>query len=284
MASNQEYSPAKLLEIATTDVRSPLQQSDYVSILSKPPFLSVPGTFNTRDIGQVPGSAIRPGLAFRTGSLESLSKDGENVITQQLGIKRIFDLRSEKERIKYPEPEIPEVENEWIPNSYINTVDVKDFASGGGEEGYCKMYMDIMEVYAPTFKAVLEHVRDRPNEPFLFHCALGRDRTGIVAEMLLSLAGSDNETLTLDYMMTRIGSEPLRQVLLERAIQDNGAERGLDDGPFYNLCSLRVSSWELFVEQINSKYGGFEGYATRRLGFSINDLEKIRNNLRARHI
>lgn len=59
----------------------------------------------------------------------------------------------------------------WIPNSFSNTIDINDFVSGGGEEGYCKMYMDIMEIYAPTLKIVLEHVRDRPQEPFLFHCA-----------------------------------------------------------------------------------------------------------------
>ncbi|KZL78873.1 tyrosine phosphatase [Colletotrichum incanum] len=280
MVSNQESSSAKLLEIAATDVRSPLQQSEYVPILARPPFISVPGTFNTRDIGKVSGSAIRPGFAFRSGSLEGLGETGGNVIAQQLGIKRIFDLRSGDERERYPEPEIPEIENDWIPNSYNNAVDINDFVSGDGEEGYCNMYMKVMEVYAPTFKAVLEHVRDRPNEPFLFHCALGRDRTGIVAGLLLSIAGSNDETLTLDYMITRIGSEPIRDILLERAIRDNACERGLDDEPFYNLCSLRVSTWERFMKQINNQYGGFEGYVTRRLGFSRDDLENIRNNLR----
>ncbi|GKT63250.1 tyrosine phosphatase [Colletotrichum tofieldiae] len=287
MASNQEFSPAKMLEIAATDVRSPLQQSDFVAILAKPPFISVPGTFNTRDIGRVSGSAIRPGFAFRSGSLEDVSEPGGNVITQQLGIRRIFDLRSGDERKIHPEPEIPEVENDWIPNSYNNAVDINDFVSGGGEEGYCKMYMEIMEVYAPTFRAVLEHVRDRPSEPFLFHCApnlglskVGRDRTGIVAGLLLSLAGSDEETLTLDYMITRIGSEPIRDILLENAIREHANEKGLDDEPFYNLCSLRISTWELFMKQINIKYGGFEGYVTGRLGFSKDELEKIRINLR----
>ncbi|EFQ31263.1 tyrosine phosphatase [Colletotrichum graminicola] len=280
MLSHQEYPASKLLEIAATDVRSPLQQSDYAAILSRPPFHCVPGTFNTRDIGQVPGSAVRPGLAFRSGSLEAIGEPGAAVIAKQLGVRRIFDLRSGDEREKYPEPEIPGVANDWIPTPYNNKVDMNDFASGGGEEGYCKMYMGIMEVYAPTFKAILEHVRDRPEEPFLFHCALGRDRTGIVAEMLLFLAGSDEDTLTLDYMMTRIGSEPLRDVLLERAVQDNGAVNGLEDPTFQNLCNLRASTWELFVKQVKSQYGGFDGYVTGKLGFSKEDLEVIRKNLR----
>ncbi|KAK1585627.1 tyrosine phosphatase [Colletotrichum navitas] len=280
MSSHQEYSAPKLLEIAATDVRLPLKQSDYAAILSRPPFHSVPGTFNTRDIGQVPGSAVRPGFAFRSGSLEAIGEPGASVIAKQLGIRTIFDLRSGDERERYPEPEIPGVANDWIPTPYNNKVDMNDFASGGGEEGYCKMYMGIIEVYAPTFKAILEHVRDRPDEPFLFHCALGRDRTGIVAEMLLFLAGSDGDTLTLDYMMTRIGSEPLRDVLLERAVQDNAVANGIEDPTFQNLCNLRVSTWELFVKQVKGQYGGFDGYVTERLGFSKDDLELIRNNLR----
>ncbi|KAK2057105.1 tyrosine phosphatase [Colletotrichum caudatum] len=280
MSSHQEYSAAKLLEIAATDVRLPLQQSEYVAVLAGPPFYSVPGTFNTRDIGQVPGSAVRPRLAFRSGSLEGVGEAGAAVIAGRLGIKRIFDLRSGDERERYPEPQIPGVANDWIPNPYVSSVDMSDFASGGGEEGYCKMYMGIMEAYAPTFKAILEHVRDRPEEPFLFHCALGRDRTGIVAALLLSLAGSDDDTLTLDYMITRIGSEPLRDVLIERGIRDNAVSNGLDDPTFCNLCNLRVSTWQLFVERIKSRYGGFEGYVTERLGFSGGDLEVIRRNLR----
>ncbi|KAK2007974.1 tyrosine phosphatase [Colletotrichum eremochloae] len=278
--STQEYSVAKLLEIAATDVRLPLQQSDCAAILARPPFHSVPGTFNTRDIGRVPGSAVRPGFAFRSGSLEGVGESGAAVIAKQLGIRRIFDLRSGDEREKYPEPEIPGVGNDWISTPYDNKVDMNDFSSGGGEEGYCKMYMHIMEVYAPTFKTILEHVRDRPNEPFLFHCALGRDRTGIVAALLLFLAGSDDDTLILDYMITRIGSEPLRDVLLERAARDNAVANGLDDQNFHNLCSLRASTWNLFMKQIENQYGGFEGYVTERLRVSRDDLEVIRNNLR----
>ncbi|TDZ46129.1 Tyrosine-protein phosphatase [Colletotrichum trifolii] len=279
MASSGEYTPAKMLEIAATDVRTPLGQSDVVAILAKPPFISVPGTFNTRDIGLVPGSAIKPGFVFRTASLEALGDTGKTIISGTLGVRRIFDLRSRDERLKSPEPAVPGVENNWIPQSYNNSVDFRDFVAGGGEEGYCKMYLNMMEFYAPTFKAVLEHVRDRPGDPFLFHCTLGRDRTGIVAGLLQSLAGATSETLVLDYMITRIGSEPLRDFLLQRGMRDHGVESGLDDDVFYNLCNLKISTWELFMRTISDKYGGFEGYVTGKLGFTESEVDQIKKNL-----
>ncbi|KAE9570742.1 Tyrosine-protein phosphatase [Colletotrichum fructicola] len=279
MASDSDYSPAQLLEHAQTDVRLPVAEPLLSAILSRPPFINVAGTFNTRDAGLVPGSPIRQGYVFRSGALENLEDIGKEQIAGQLGIKRIFDLRTSYEREKYPEPDVPGVNITWIPNSYSNTVDINDYVNGGGEEGYCKMYMDIMETYAPTMKTVLEHVRDRPQEPFLFHCALGRDRTGILSGFLLSLAGANAETIALDYMITRIGSEPVRELLLQRAIEEHNYN--FDVPVFHNLCSLRLSTWQLFTREVTAKYGGFEKYAMVRLGFSRDEVERIAGHLRA---
>ncbi|KAF6818062.1 tyrosine phosphatase [Colletotrichum plurivorum] len=280
MASNSDISPSQLLELAETDVCSALPQAVVTSIIAQPPFLIVPGTFNVRDVGLVPGSPLRAGYIFRSGSLEGLRHEGFAQLTEKLGIKRVFDLRTGHEREKHPEPNFPGAEFTWVPNSYINAVDMADFVGNGGADGYCKMYMDMIEVYAPTIRAVLEHVRDRPREPFLFHCALGRDRTGIVAGLLESIAGANDETVLLDYLLTRIGSEPVRERLLERAIRDNGCPEGLDDPAFNNLCSLRAITWKLFVEKIEHKYGGFRGYVIDVLGFSELELEQIIGNLR----
>ncbi|KAF4920730.1 Tyrosine-protein phosphatase, partial [Colletotrichum viniferum] len=269
----------QLLEQAQTDVRLPVAEPLLSAILSRIPFINVAGIFNTRDVGLVPGSPIRQGYVFRSGALENLDDVGKEQIAGQLGIKRTFDLRTSYEREKYPEPDVPGVNITWILNSYSNTVDINDFVSGGGEEGYCKMYMNIMEMYAPTMKTVLEHARDRPQEPFLFHCALGRDRTGILAGFLLSLAGANAETIALDYMITRIGSEPVRELLLQRAIEEHNCN--FDVPVFHNLCSVRLSTWQLFTREVTAKYGGFEKYATVRLGFSRDEVEQIAGHLRA---
>ncbi|CAI0648626.1 unnamed protein product [Colletotrichum noveboracense] len=283
MASDSDYSPAQLLKHAQTDVRLPVAEPLLSVILSRSPFIIVAGTFNTRDVGLVPGSPIREGYVLRSGALENLDDVGKEQIAGQLGIKRIFDLRTSYEREKYPEPDVPGVNITWIPNSYSNTVDINDFVSEGGEEGYCKMYMDIMEIYAPTLKIVLEHVRDRHRNHFFStarNCSkVGRDRTGILAGFLLSLAGANAETITLDYMLSRIGSEPVRELLLQRAVEDNNCD--FDVPVFHNLCSLRLSTWQLFMTQVEAKYGGFEKYAMVTLGFSREEIERIVGHLRA---
>jgi protein tyrosine/serine phosphatase len=106
----------------------------------------------------------------------------------------------------------------------------------------------------------------------------GRDRTGVVAGLLLSLAGASSETVALDFLLSRIGTEPAREQLLGFALKGSGAE-SIDAPGFHNLCSLRVSCWEAFVRAVESEYGGFEGYVTATLGFSEDDLVKIKANL-----
>ncbi|KAH6962353.1 tyrosine phosphatase [Ilyonectria sp. MPI-CAGE-AT-0026] len=278
MASSPDITVAQLLKLAETDVDKPIHEGDVAAVLSNPPFLRVSGTFNARDLGRVPGSPIRPGYAFRSGMLECSVANNLAALAQTHGIKWVFDLRSDIEQQQSPDPDIMGTRKVWLPNLHEEPVDVRDFISGDGKEGYRKMYMNIMEAYGPSFKAILEHVRDRPEEPFLFHCTFGRDRTGIAAGLLMSLAGASVETVALDYMLTRVGSEPVHEMLLTRALLETGCE-DIEAPGFYNLCSLRMTSWDAFLNELQSVYGGFEGYVTSHLGFSKNEVEQIKKNL-----
>lgn len=159
-----------LLKLAQTDVTQEIPADEYMPILTNPPFVWVEGTFNTRDLGIIPDSPLRANYAFRSGGLARLTEQGKDAV-RALGIKRIFDLRSPEERDRAPNPGIAGVENTWIQSSRPGAkVDLAKFISGVGEAGYEQMYLHVIDIYQPSFKAILEHVRDRPQEPFLFHC------------------------------------------------------------------------------------------------------------------
>jgi hypothetical protein len=52
------------------------------------------------------------------------------------------------------------------------------------------------------------------------------------------------------------------------------------DAPgFRNMANMRVSCWEAFVKAVETEYGGFEGYVRDTLGFSEEDVVKIKSNL-----
>jgi len=128
--------PAQLLALSTTDVRTPIPPSELGPALAGPPFVAVPGTFNTRDLGGLAGGAIRSGLAFRSGSLDGLGPAGAEAL-RRLGVRRVFDLRSRAEHASGPDPAVPGAEAVWVPTPEEDaTVVLADFVAGGGEEGY----------------------------------------------------------------------------------------------------------------------------------------------------
>lgn len=162
---------AALLKLSETDVSQEITKEQYIPVLTNPPFVFVDGTFNTRDIGLVPGSPIRSDFAFRSGALARLTDNGRAVLEGKLGVKRVFDLRSPEERAGAPDPALQGVENTWIESTRPDsTPELDHFVGGEGEDGYREMYLEVIDVYQESWKAILEHVRDRPSDPFLVHC------------------------------------------------------------------------------------------------------------------
>lgn len=115
----------------------------------------------------------------------------------------------------------------------------------------------------------------------------GRDRTGVLSGLLETLAGYDAETVRTDFLLSRIGTEVAREHLLAFAKKHSMSAEDDDDGSasfdevpgFFNLVSLKGTCWDAFVEAVGKKFGGFEGYATKVLGFSKDDLVIIKRNL-----
>ncbi|KAI0538154.1 protein-tyrosine phosphatase-like protein [Xylaria digitata] len=270
---------ADLVKLAETDVNNALAPEQYGPVISSPPFIFVDGTFNTRDLGLAPESPLRTNYAFRSGALGGLTDNGKAALTGKLGVKRVFDLRSPDERTRMPDPIIDGVENTWIQSTSPDSKpDLNTFVAGEGEAGYEAMYLEVIEIYAESWKAILEHVRDRPQDPFLVHCTAGRDRTGVFGGLLLALAGASEDAIATDWQLSRIGTEPVRAMLLEFARKGTDAY-GEDQPGFYNLVSLRKSCWLAFVKALEKRYGGFEGFVTGKLGFSRDDLATIKKNL-----
>lgn len=54
-------------------------------------------------------------------------------------------------------------------------------------EAFMELYSQILEHGGPAFGSILRHVRDKPNDGCLFHCTAGKDRTGIIAAIILKV-------------------------------------------------------------------------------------------------
>ncbi|KAF4969270.1 hypothetical protein FSARC_3476 [Fusarium sarcochroum] len=274
-------SRAEFEALTAIHARDPIPLETLTPAINSRPFIPTRSLINIRDLGAVPGSAIRPGRIFRSGMLDAAAADPEAISWLAANVKTVFDLRSEEERATYPSPEIPGVKFVYYERVayYPSSPDPAGFAVDDGSTAWRAQLLAVVAAYKPTIRAVLEHVRDKPEEPFLFHCTVGRDRTGVMAGLLQTLAGTEESDVILDYMLSRIGTEQARERLTLFVTEVLGID-DLEAPGFWNMMSLRPTFWKAFVEGVDAEYGGWDGYV-KGLGFSEEDLETIKKNLRA---
>ena len=54
-------------------------------------------------------------------------------------------------------------------------------------KAFMELYTQILDNAGPTFGTILRHIKDRPTDGVLFHCTAGKDRTGVLAAIILKV-------------------------------------------------------------------------------------------------
>ena len=101
----------------------------------------------------------------------------------------------------------------------------------------------------------LELIADRNNHPLVFHCSVGKDRTGVLAAMLLAAAGVIDEDIVHDYTL----SAPYMPELRDRWRSDPAAPPEVKDVPDSHWEAL-AESMVRFLALLRREYGSVAGY------------------------
>lgn len=169
------------------------------------------GPVNFRDLGGYPvGDRRMVGWRrlFRSDSLGPVTPEDARMITEELGLATIIDLRS-----------TGEVAREGRGALSDSPLDYHHLPILGAEiEGEALARLSLLAVYGDMLHAsavrvaeILQMVAETEG-PVVFHCVAGKDRTGIVAAVLLALLGVDEEDIVADYVLT----QEVMPVMLER--------------------------------------------------------------------
>ena len=173
------------------------------------------GASNTRDLGWLFGTASQPVASrrvLRSANLDRLSADGQRRF-RDLRIAVIIDLRGKAEAAEAPDfvgttrvhlPIEPNVLAELRALVAAGTLDVA--AAHGIMESTYRMYITD---HAKVFAEVLHHVLDARRRPVLFHCAAGKDRTGIAAALILAALDVQPSIIMEDYLLSNRLYRPL---------------------------------------------------------------------------
>ncbi|MGY6708295.1 MAG: tyrosine-protein phosphatase [Rhizobiaceae bacterium] len=221
-------------------------------------YIRLEGAFNVRDLG---GYTIGTGGATRWRSI--LRADGLHGLTRgdverllQMGLKTVVDLRSPFELDRQPSPfrNHEAVSYTHVP-LFSELAPVDMLTSGGGTFDLAARYIDAADRCRPAMGRVLAAVADADEGVVLFNCSAGKDRTGLVAAMLLSLAGVGHEEIVEDYALTGSVATPLLDRLRQQAVA-----RGLADDVAARLLSCEPATIRALLSHVDERYGGFRTY------------------------
>jgi protein-tyrosine phosphatase len=179
--------------------------------------ITLHGVHNFRDIGGYPttdGLVTRWGRLFRADGLYRLT-EGDLDIVRSLGLRTVLDLRSDEEidlRGRFPfeyHPvefhHIPIMDVTWaeLPEVEITDRDPAEFLEWA--------YTDMLRESADRFAQAIVRLSEPDSLPAVFHCAAGKDRTGVLAMLLLGALRVRTEYIVADYGLTQQGMDRLRE-------------------------------------------------------------------------
>jgi protein-tyrosine phosphatase len=167
------------------------------------------GTYNTRDLGGLPvraGGSTRWGSIIRSDHLDRLTDAGWSA-AWNYGVRTVIDLRE-------PGEDGPAIRSRpginMIPTPLDGAPDTESWQDwGGGLDCTPLYYTAFLERFPQRVAQVIGHLAGAAPGAVLIHCSSGRDRTGLIALVLLSLAGVDRAAIVADYEASAPRLEPL---------------------------------------------------------------------------
>ena len=238
------------------------------------------GCLNVRDLGGHPtagGGTTRAGSIVRADSIRNLSDGGWKALVDH-GIATIVDLRFHEELEADPPAELPvevvhiSLLGELDPE-YGSELDALAAAAGDEVAGTREVYLEFLERNRANFGHVFRAIAAAPEGGIVVHCAGGKDRTGLVVALLLSLAGVPEEDVAADYALSE------RNLAARSAEWIAAAEDEADRERRRRISLCPPESMLGVLRELGRRYGSVAGFL-RAAGVGEDELERVRARLR----
>jgi protein-tyrosine phosphatase len=228
--------------------------------------------FNFRDLGgydTADGRVVRWRTVFRADGVHRLTIDD----IAPLGVRTVLDLRTptELERGRFTHDSVgyhhlPILETTWDREALNVEIDAAEFLAA--------RYLEMLDEGRESIARALHILADPESLPLVFHCAAGKDRTGVVAAIVLDLLGVRDDDIAGDYSLSRLGMDRFRAWIIETYPE---AADAMSDQPQAFLAAP-AEAMHLFLAGLRERHGSVDAYATS-LGVSDDVVGAVRENL-----
>jgi protein-tyrosine phosphatase len=227
--------------------------------------MALEGARNVRDLGGLPtvdGRTTRNGVVIRSDNLQDLSHaDVETLLGA--GVRTVLDLRTSAEvELTGPGPlrgtDVTHLHLDLIPHGLDGRelVDRTIPDETAGEHAMDHVYIDYVKDSPDKVALALRALADPGNGAVVVHCAAGKDRTGVIVAIALSLVGVERDAVVADYALTDERIAAIRDRLLATPLY-------ADDMRRRTLESMRPHAGNMarFLDRVDREYGGVHGLA-----------------------
>ncbi len=249
--------------------------------------LALEAVFNFRDLGGLrnrSGNRIVRGLIFRSDSLHQASTLDVEALAA-LGLRTVIDLRTEYEQDQYGIADAAAIGATLVHLPLISTLWPLDGVDHDTDpipylvDRYHEM-TDGLPAVVPLIVRSVANLDDAV--PLAFHCAAGKDRTGVIAAILLSLLEVSIGDIAHDYHLT---SAAMPAMMAWRASQRAAREAAgtadafdsmVDHPPAFVTCP--PDAMTIFLTELLDQFGGVESLA-ESLGVDDDELARFRQRM-----
>ena len=242
-------------------------------------WLPMEGCVNFRDLGGYrnrQGQTVRWRRLFRSDALQDLTPADATYAIEQLNIRLVVDLRNSDEAERDGKGPLPELGTEYRHFPFLEERGFPPFTGGDVVERLLATYQWLIHNSGPrvaeAVNAIGVSVGSDPAEGrggVVFHCSAGKDRTGLLAALILEVLGVDEETIEADYLLTNEAVEGILQRI--KAMQPHAS-------PTAQSLAAQPVAFQSFQDTLHRDYGGAESYLWKH-GVSREAVERLRRSL-----
>ncbi len=222
--------------------------------------VALAGCHNFRDLGGYPtgdGRCTRWGRLFRADGLSQLTTE-DQVLMAELGITTVIDLRTDLEvdnRGSFP------LDNERVRYHHLALTDTlpgEEQAPDWGDPGFVMgRYRGMLAEGAESVAEAIRILAKAANLPAVFHCSVGKDRTGVLAAVILGMLGVPDDVIVDDYTLSR----PAMVRLLEMFRREYPDSSEIVERYAPVILAVDPATMAGFLAGIRADYGSFGALA-----------------------
>jgi protein-tyrosine phosphatase len=249
--------------------------------------LPLAGGHNFRDLGgyeTTDGQRVRWQVLYRSGKLSALTTDDVAQLARK-GIKMVCDLRTPKERDREPSVSgFSQAHRGWDYDAghdrLLAATSARDATPQNVHDALAAIYEQMPWQFAEMYGSAFNHII-AGDLPMVFHCTAGKDRTGILAALILRSLSVPEETVFADYMLTDRFLDVEAMVAASRAQDAAGfaSIRSMSAEMRAPLMKCDPAYLQGALRAVQARHGSVLGYVEEVLGIGADGVATLRRRL-----